>query len=90
MIGDVMIMPAPGPYECVDNMVFAADGDLIATVGWHPEGETVMTAELLAASWEMREALIAAKWVMDSYVRNPSLPEYREVVEALRKTGWRE
>lgn len=36
------------------------------------------------------EALEGAKWVMDSYVRNPSIPECREVVEALRKAGGEE
>ncbi len=79
----------PGPYEANGTMIFAGDGDLIAAVSPRAgtNGDAAKTAQLFAASLEMRDALVSAKWVMDSYVRNPTLPEYQEVEAALRKVG---
>ena len=63
--------PLPGPYEAVVDVpsrrlsIYSDDGWRIATVaeqGGSDRGATEATARLLAASWELREALTTIEW----------------------------
>ena len=79
-----MSEPLPGPYQLVADvparraMIYSDDGWRIATgVPEHMSGDPVAlraTLHLLAASWELREALTAIEWGRHGIVRGEVQP----------------
>ncbi len=75
--------PLPGPYEAVIDipghrlLIYADEGERIAMVteqGCGDRNTAVATACLLAASWELREALEAIEWSRHGLVHGEIQP----------------
>lgn len=66
--------------------IYDAEGELVATCLGKTQEESENNASLIAVAPKMLEALEGAKWLIESYVFNPThYEEYRDVVEAIEK-----
>ena len=85
-----MIEPTIGPWKAFANRVWGADNTIICTVSISDMAQDNVNGRMLAASWEMREALIAMLEYEHSYTgdyHSCKLPTCMQAIAALSKAN---